>query len=227
MKSESSHSSGFGHVAALLIIVVLVAVAGAGVYVYNRSHAKKQDTTKNTNNGSNTNTSSDPYDGWKTATLTSPQLSIRYPSDWTITTTADGRNIEVKSPASNGHYLAVSLIAGKSQDVNLNFLGNAPGTKLLDLTVDGRALDLVAQTAGTDGAVTGLGLATTAGGANTSFGISDPQKTDNITMVASLTPITPTANDSGAEYSMELYTSHPAYQDVLKVFQSLSGDLPN
>src|SRR6266540_2847147 len=180
MKSESSHSSGFGHVAALLIIVVLVAVAGAGVYVYNRSHAKKQDTTKNTNNGSNTNTSSDPYDGWKTATLTSPQLSIRYPSDWTITT-----------------------------------------------TVDGRALYLVAQTAGTDGAVTGLGLATTAGGANTSFGISDPQKTDNITMVASLTPITPTANDSGAEYSMELYTSHPAYQDVLKVFQSLSGDLPH
>ena len=227
MKSESSHSSGFGHVAALLIIVVLVAVAGAGVYVYNRSHAKKQDATNKTNNGSNTSTSSDPYGGWKTATLTSPQLSFRYPSDWTITTTSDGRNIEVKSPAPNGHYFAVSLSTGKRQDVNLGFLGNAPGTKLLDLTVDGKALYLVAQTTGNNGAVTGLGLATTAGGANTSFGISDPQKTDNITMVASLTPITPTANDSGAEYSMELYTSHPAYQDVLKVFQSLSGDLPN
>lgn len=232
MQRKSSNSRGFGLVEAILLLVV-VAVIGAGVLIYTRNNTKKQDTPTNsrsTNNANSDNTGTnkpDQYSGWKTATLTSPQLSFRYPADWTITATPDGRNIEVKSPTSDGHLFSVSLISGKSQDVNLNFLGNAPGTKLLDLTVDGKSLYLAAQTAGSNGAVTGLGLATTPGGAMTSFGIIDPQKVNNVTMVGSLIPVTPSSSDNGAEYSMTTYTSQASYQNVLKIFQSLTGSLPN
>lgn len=227
MRRDSSGNEGFGHVGALLVIIVLVAVAGAGMYVFSRHDSKKPASSSNTNktNDGNNTTTPDPYEGWKTATLASPQLSFKYPSDWTVQSTPDSKNIQVKSPVSDGHYFAISLIAGKSQDVNLNFLGKAPGTTIQSLTVDGQNLYLVAQTAG-GGNVTGLGLATTPGSTETSFGIIDPHKTNNVTMVASLMPVSPTSSDSGAEYSMPTYTSHAAYQNVVKIFQSLSGDLP-
>lgn len=222
MQSKSSNSRGFGHVFAILIILVMVTIAGVGVYVFTRNDNKKHDSASNSNGGSNTTANPDPYNGWKTANLASPKLSFRYPADWTLAATPDGKNVEVKSPTDNGHYFSVSLIAGKSHDVNVNFLGTAAGTKLLDLTVDGKTLYCVAQTASTDDMVVGLGLAITAGGAKTSFGIVDPQNVNNLTMYASLVPMT-----SGPTYSMKTYTAHASYQDVLKIFQSLSGDLPN
>jgi hypothetical protein len=236
MQKNSSDSKGFAHIVTLVLIVILLGVAGGGVYVYHRNHGEKKHAANNstgTTNNQNKNSSSkstttkpDPYAGWKTATLSSPQLRFRYPADWTVVTGANGKNIEVKSPVSNGHYFDVSLIAGKPSDVNLSFLGSAPGTTVANFTVDNRMLYAVAQTSGTNGAITGIGLATTAGTANTSFGILDSQKVNDITMVASLTPVTSTASDTGAEYSMDTYTAHSSYQDVLKVFRSLTGALP-
>ncbi len=227
MRDKSSSTSGFGHIGTLIVIVVLVLVIGAGMYVFNRNSDKKPSTSNNNGNPTNNNKTPDPYEGWKTATLTSPQLTFKYPSDWTVKTTTDGKNIEVQSPASNNHYFTVDLIAGKAQDVNLNFLGNAPGTTISNVTVGGKPMYLVAQTAGSNGTVTGLGLATTQGSSDTSFGVIDPQKTNNVTMVASLLPVAPSSNDNGAEYAMQTYVDHPAYQTVLKIFQSLSGTLPN
>jgi hypothetical protein len=232
MQSKSPNSKGFGHIGILVVIAVLLVVVGAGVYIHRQSNIKKaasastQSSSTKSNKDTTTKSVPDPYEGWKTATLTAPQLSFRYPSGWTVKTAAGGNNIEVTSPTSNDHYFAVSLISGKSQDVNLNFLGKGPGTELESFTVDSQLLHLVAQTAGSNGSVTGLGLATSPGSADTSFGIIDPQKSNNVTMVASLTPVSPTSSDDGSEYSMQTYTSHASYQTVLKVFQSLSGNLP-
>ncbi|MFI6401483.1 hypothetical protein [Streptomyces sp. NPDC050548] len=234
MQKNLSSSKGFAHIA-ILVIAVLAVIAGSGVYVYKHNHDKQQsskassratDTTKDTGTSGSKATPTDPYAGWKTATLSSPQLSFRYPVDWTITTSTDGENIEVKTSATGGHYFDLSLIAGKAADVNLNFLGTAPGTTLSGFTVDGRAMYAVAQTAGTDGAVTGIGLATTTGSASTSFGVIDSQKAHNVTMVAALTPTNQTTSDNGAEYSLDAYKAEPLYSDILKVFESLNGTLP-
>jgi len=221
--ARKTNSQGFSLIVGIVIVLVVAAVGLGGWYVWDKN---KKDDNANKSDKTSQNEGEDPYEGWKTATLTSPQLTFRYPADWAVTAAADDKNIEVKSPTSSGRYFAISLVAGKSQDVNLNFLGTGPGTTISNLTIDDQALYLVAQTAGNDGAVTGFGLATTPGSTNTSFGIVDSQKTNNVTMVASLTPVTPTADDDGAEYDMEIYTSHPSYQDVLKVFESLVGDLP-
>jgi hypothetical protein len=93
------------------------------------------------------------------------------------------------------------------------------------VTIDGKPRYLVAQTAAISGNVTGLGLATTPGGVETSFGAVDPQRANHVTMVASLVPVTPSSNDN-AGYGMDSYTGHPAYKDVVRIFQSLAGSLP-
>ena len=227
MTYRTSKESGFGYTLLLLILVIVLAIAGVGIYVYRQGSKEDRQTSSNKQNATNgKNERSDPYKGWKTATLSSPQLSFRYPADWTIVAAAGGKNIEVKSPASDGHYYSVSLISGKPSDVNLDFLGDAPGVKLTSFAVDDTTVYLDAQTAGKDGAVTGLGLATT-DGAKASFGIIDPQNANNITMAASLLPVTPSGADLGIEYSLEMYKNHPEYDNVLKMFKSMTGNLPD
>lgn len=95
---KSLNSKGFGLVAVLVVIAVLVVLGGAGAYVYHRDHKTKSTTTTNNSNGkpstqtgkggSTTPPVIDPYAGWQTYTDTTYHYSFKYPSDWTLTTTA-------------------------------------------------------------------------------------------------------------------------------------------
>jgi hypothetical protein len=160
--------------------------------------------------------------------LASTGLSFKYPSNWTVPSGgSDATGIEVHSPDAGGYYFTIDLASGTNQDVNMNFLGNSPGLTLVKLVVPGSAspLYLVAQTVGSNGEVTGLGLATTPGNAKTSFGILDDggRGNDNLTMSANLIP---SGSGSGVNnpYTLQTYQVQADYQTVLKVFESLSSN---
>lgn len=83
------NQSGIALIESLLIILIIAIIGFGGYYVY---HSQKQ--TDNTLNGAksvNANVSnqikaSDPYAGWKAYTDPSKKWSVRYPSDWIVTT---------------------------------------------------------------------------------------------------------------------------------------------
>lgn len=92
--------------------IVLVAVIVAGVFVYNHDHNKKNSsnpnatntstTSPNTANNHATTQATNPYAGWKTYTSTSAGYSIKYPSNWSLSTgTNNGGAEDVKITSPN------------------------------------------------------------------------------------------------------------------------------
>jgi Tfp pilus assembly protein PilV len=93
---KRSDQAGFSIVETLLILVIISILGFTGWYVY---HAKQ---TSNKNYSTNNSTvptykkkttakaaaTTDPYAGWRTATLKYEQVSYRYPADWTVTDTS-------------------------------------------------------------------------------------------------------------------------------------------
>lgn len=237
MKKFPLKQEGFGLVGALIVIAILVVLGGTGAYVYRRNHKPKATTSSNhstqttsntsskTNSSSSTSTKTDPYAGWKTYTLTSVGLSVRYPADWTVPAGGmDSTGFEIHSPVRDGYYFTVDLAIGTGQNINQNFLGSGPGSTLLNLNVPAskQPLYLVAQSAGPNGQVTGLALATTAGSAKTSFGIPNADGRGNDLVMWS--NLIPAGSGSGVNnpYSFQTYQQQVDYQTVLSIFKSLS-----
>lgn len=120
MRKSPLNTKGFGLISVLLAVVVLAIIGGSGAYVYHKNHKAKTSTTTSSSKSSsstqnNTPTPVDPYAGWKTGTLGSTGLSLKYPSDWTMTDTAacDGAHLyTVDAPSSE---VQQSALAGVSR----------------------------------------------------------------------------------------------------------------
>ncbi|MEU9276545.1 hypothetical protein [Streptomyces sp. NPDC048341] len=89
MRKVTRNTKGFALVELLIIIVVLVAVGGVGAFAYHQSHKTKKATTSSTSSktSTNKNTTTDPYAGWKSASLTYEKASFKYPDTWQLKST--------------------------------------------------------------------------------------------------------------------------------------------
>lgn len=235
---RQKRQTGFSIVEAVIAVVAIAIIGTAGFFVYQHNRPKDTGATGGTQTTNQQSDTTGLYAGWTTVRLANEKLSFKYPSGWTLATAPDinnnsdksNENIEVNSPVSNGHYFGITLQAGKATatGVNLNFLGDASGTTVANLSVPGgsQPLYLDAQTISDQNHITCLALATTPGSMNhdTSFGILDSagKGPHNIVMYACLTPVNATAVDNGAEYATQEYTTNPYYQTVIQIFQSLS-----
>jgi hypothetical protein len=91
MNKLTANNRGFTIVEGLLLVLVVAVIAFGGYYVYsNQKHKTTNSSTPTTTSSTSTPKatpikSTDPYDGWKTATLQYEKISYKYPSDWTLT----------------------------------------------------------------------------------------------------------------------------------------------
>jgi hypothetical protein len=229
--SRKASSGGFSAIEAVIVIVVVVAVGLGGWLVWRHNHQQKKaatssnsSTTQNGKQSSSGTQTADPYAGWKTYRLENG-LTFKYPSNWSTPTGGnDSSGIEINSPTSGHYYFTVQLALGRNTDVNANFLGHARGVTIvqLDAFASGTPLYLVAQN-DADSNVTGLGLATTPGGATTSFGILDSNGhgDKNVTMSANLVPAGSGAGVNNP-YSLQTYETQADYSTVVNIFKSIS-----
>jgi hypothetical protein len=102
MQNGACNSKGFGLVGLLVIVVVLVAIGGAGTYVYHRDHMAKTVVATSTDGerpartgstGSKTATTN-VYAGWSTYTSSVAGYSIKYPSNWTVSSSTNNGGAE-------------------------------------------------------------------------------------------------------------------------------------
>jgi hypothetical protein len=95
MGKIKNNETGFSIVEIVLVIVIVALIAAVGVLVYKNHHKKPTATTTNisaskpststTTTTTPTPAPTDPYAGWKTASLQYEQISYKYPNDWTVT----------------------------------------------------------------------------------------------------------------------------------------------
>lgn len=120
MSKANNRQSGFSVVEVLVVIVVVAVIAAAGVWVYKRQNQSTKPISDKTSKSAFSNdknsqkpAKSDPYAGWKTATLTTTKLSFKYPSTWTAKDASAAQSNDVNDQlvfsAANG--FAVDLMA--------------------------------------------------------------------------------------------------------------------
>lgn len=130
MRKTSLNANGFGLAGILIIVAALVVVGSSGVYVYHHNHKAKaamvDSSTSKTTTTTKTPTPTDPYAGWKTASLKYEQATFKYPASWQIsntskteaetggTATPGADSVSLTSPTG----LIVSIITGQPYNVD-------------------------------------------------------------------------------------------------------------
>ena len=104
MKKLNKNEQGFSAVEIVLVVVIVVLIGVVGYMVYKNHHKSKTADSATTSSSvkppSTIKTSNatkqpvDPYAGWKSYTLQYEKLTLRYPSNWTVSdqSTAAGKH---------------------------------------------------------------------------------------------------------------------------------------
>lgn len=126
MKQLKKNEQGFSAVELILVIMVIVLIGVVGWMVYRNHHktattavtttSKSSSTTNSTK--STISTTTNPYAGWKIATLQYEKITYQYPSNWTVTNnstsdacgaTPGADNVILTSPNNEQIYIKTGI----------------------------------------------------------------------------------------------------------------------
>lgn len=128
---------GFSAIEVIIILVIAGIIGFAGWFVYNRSQSKETSNTASPSTATSATATTapvavDPYADWQAYTMTSTDISFKYPKAWTATTSSSSSIKEL-----------VILTAPDKSEIRLNvskFLGGFTGdepTRTIEDVVEG------------------------------------------------------------------------------------------
>jgi len=251
MGKFQKNQNGFTALEGLLAFVIIGIVGFTGWYVYHaQQNANKnlattssstptfKNNSKKTNPSATTTTSksTDPYVGWKTYNATNEGLSFKYPSNWTAKddpcvnpdTQVAGQCYQILTPqtAASPYIFVITYYWNQQKSSALNGGETIKSITPLNVSNSKTPLSLIAFSVNQTSSENVSSLYLTDQTYSVGQTVSNipnviSQKKSGMTYTFSAGMQTPSAQyDPG--YTLAQYRAHPDYNDVVKLFQSIS-----
>jgi Tfp pilus assembly protein PilE len=240
MNKTSNNEKGFTLVEGLLIVLILVVIGAVGYMVYHNNHKVKTVSVSTTEGNktviTKTVSTPSPYADWKSYTSSDEGLSFKYPSTWTAQndpcvnpdTQAAGQCYQFLTPqtASSPYIFEVTYYWNQQAASALNGGETIKTITPLNVPNTKTPLSLVSYSINQDSSTNIFGLALTdqvySSGQTVSYILNvTSQKQSGMTYTLTATMKTPSQQDI-ANYTLAQYQAQPDYNNVVKMFQSLS-----
>jgi hypothetical protein len=248
-KLKSNHN-GFSVIEVVIVLVIVVLIGTVGWLVYKNHHKSTlapaiiRSTTKSTTSTSTkpttTTTPTNPYAGWSGCNDTTEGISLKYPSTWTATgqtaaglCTSDGEALTIDSPVTSSvpYFFRINYFApnadsgGYDGDVGAETIMssqplNTPNSKTPLYVVSFNAPGQSSTSDVFEFVLTDQNHTVGQQVAQVKAAHSQKINGDYYRLTANL--VTSSDQQYLGEYTLAQYQAQPDYNNMIKIFQSLS-----